>query len=763
MKTDKKGIATVSDHNYKQRSALWDCLAKALMVFLVVYGSFGCFLSGFGIPYPKLLFFVGLLGIDIILSLLFYNKLTKNIGYIVLFFVVAFLTTLLFLYINSGFYAIVNIVYEKLQAIWQLKGVMQYTERIENRQVTIIIALLATGGGMSLLLNSIISNYMSLFGTIVITIWLPLFTLYMDLQMPPLYIGLLLTGYVLIFMAKRSGHYITKVSRGKKMAEEPFCYRKKNTQIRYQQHGMVLLQTGVYSAALVGILGILLGVLVPAMHIQTPESWNRYKEITDEYVKDIATLGIMGLWNGYESTGGISGGKLGGVSSVRADYETDIKLTYAPTNVRPIYLRAFVGGKYCGDHWEEEFLNDEKPNELFESQNKMQRILVTNVGANMGYWYQPYYSIMEPLSVYDNTTQYYYIPIDTELLLSNAKVYSKEEYLAYVDAVYLESPVFPSIDQAREEAGLEGTVGEIATQIANYFETEFAYTLRPGVTPGRRDFVDYFLGKTRKGLCAHFASAATLMLRRQGIPARYVEGYVATYQEIENGEIVEDADVADYRIGPWEQEETQVITVEIADTNAHAWVEVFVPEFGWVPIEVTPSSDEEPPSADIWDLFASMMNGENLAGENQMEVQELDREALTTQMEKGLRLLCILLAIFVAGKVFLQFVRIGKRERSFHTASRSRNLENRYEYLCERRRRRKKQGEFGNCVTQSEQFRYYVEEEILSDEEARSLMELLQIACYSDEEISTEQYETARRLCKKLRRPQRKRSKQQSR
>ena len=146
-----------------------------------------------------------------------------------------------------------------------------------------------------------------------------------------------------------------------------------------------------------------------------------------------------------------------------------------------------------------------------------------------------------------------------------------------------------------------------------------------------------------------------------------------------------------------------------------------------------------------------------------MEMQELDREALTTQMEKGLRLLCILLIIVAAGKVILQIIRIGKRERSFHTSSNSRNLENRYEYLCELQRRKKKQVEFGKCVTQSEQFRYYVKEEILSDEEARSLMELLQTACYSDEEISTEQYETARRLCKKLRLPQRKRSKQQSR
>lgn len=61
----------------------------------------------------------------------------------------------------------------------------------------------------------------------------------------------------------------------------------------------------------------------------------------------------------------------------------------------------------------------------------------------------------------------------------------------------------------------------------------------------------------------HFASAATLMLRTLGIPARYVSGFTA---ELAAGE-----------------------TVEVPDSAAHAWVEIYLDGYGWYPVEVTPS------------------------------------------------------------------------------------------------------------------------------------------------------------------------------
>ena len=90
-----------------------------------------------------------------------------------------------------------------------------------------------------------------------------------------------------------------------------------------------------------------------------------------------------------------------------------------------------------------------------------------------------------------------------------------EEYL------YVPSENREVIKDFCEEAGIGGTDEEILKQVDMYFEENIPYTLRPGATPRGEDFVNYFLTKGRKGYCSYFASAATLIFRYNGIPARY--------------------------------------------------------------------------------------------------------------------------------------------------------------------------------------------------------------------------------------------------
>ena len=81
-------------------------------------------------------------------------------------------------------------------------------------------------------------------------------------------------------------------------------------------------------------------------------------------------------------------------------------------------------------------------------------------------------------------------------------------------------------------------------------EQNFFYTL----TPSRLDLnsVDDFLFNTRRGFCAHFASAFTLLMRAAGIPARVVTGYQGgDYNRL-----------ADYYI--------------VRQSDAHAWSEVWL-------------------------------------------------------------------------------------------------------------------------------------------------------------------------------------------
>lgn len=108
-------------------------------------------------------------------------------------------------------------------------------------------------------------------------------------------------------------------------------------------------------------------------------------------------------------------------------------------------------------------------------------------------------------------------------------------------------------------------------QVNTFMHGNAEYSLSPGSLPKGKDFVDYFLFEGKKGYCSYFATAATILFRSLNIPARYVEGYVVTDGDCLNAK---NDGVNRY--------------ISIRDTNAHAWVEVYVDGTGWVPVEVTP-------------------------------------------------------------------------------------------------------------------------------------------------------------------------------
>ena len=65
---------------------------------------------------------------------------------------------------------------------------------------------------------------------------------------------------------------------------------------------------------------------------------------------------------------------------------------------------------------------------------------------------------------------------------------------------------------------------------------------------------------------------ATLMYRLYGIPARYATGYMVSPSA-------------------FELQENGTYRAVVTDEDAHAWTEIFLPDYGWTPIEVTPAED----------------------------------------------------------------------------------------------------------------------------------------------------------------------------
>lgn len=121
--------------------------------------------------------------------------------------------------------------------------------------------------------------------------------------------------------------------------------------------------------------------------------------------------------------------------------------------------------------------------------------------------------------------------------------------------------------------GRSGVSADEATAfVIAVLQSNASYTLTPGRAPLNEDIVEYFLFDNHEGYCVHFASAATLLYRLCGIPARYVSGYA-----------LQPSDFTRSEDGMW--------TAEATDAQAHAWTEIFLEDYGWVPVEVTPADD----------------------------------------------------------------------------------------------------------------------------------------------------------------------------
>jgi transglutaminase-like putative cysteine protease len=110
-----------------------------------------------------------------------------------------------------------------------------------------------------------------------------------------------------------------------------------------------------------------------------------------------------------------------------------------------------------------------------------------------------------------------------------------------------------------------GSAFEIAVRVQDYLRSSYPYRdLVPPPPPGR-DAVDYFLFDSTGGFCSYYASAMVVLLRSVGVPSRVATGFAG---------------------GSWDPVEGRY---RVAESQAHAWVEVYFPGHGWVEFEPTPS------------------------------------------------------------------------------------------------------------------------------------------------------------------------------
>ncbi len=625
-----------------------NCFLRSLIVFLLVFGSIGGFLSAFNISYHYLLVLVMYFLLSMYFSFLYATPkfVYRDLGYILFFSLFLGAIYVFRIYANSGFYVVINTVLARAQAFFNLEGVRDYEVQINNDYLTVAIMAVFVGMVMIIILNIWIYSSMSLVWTLFLTFPLQFLPLYLKLNMDSIYIIALSIGYLSVIVFKANGHYLAFAW------DAPFHVRglKKN-RITYTQDAGIFRQILTSLLILFFCMVIIMETVFPASAFDGKFKNDRLRESTADAVSNFLLLGFAGMFNRYQSTGGMSGGRLGGISNVRPDYQPDLIVSYTPYSNEAIYLKGYTGGAYGDNCWEsiypetaadkaddvavfeEESLKKEglQLQRLFDAQQKYSAcgvMDVRNVGADTAYLYYPYYTIFEDYSVYHNHSMmssvqglgyqeennYLYYP---KVVWEDAlgEVRPDQIDTSRVEEVYLEVPEKNKkvIEKECERIGLTAqmTENEIVESVRTYFADNIPYTLKPGSTPRNEDFVNYFLTRNRKGYCAHFASAATLLFRNMGIPARYIEGYAFSLETALASDENTTKKYDNYYQGYSSIGRSTVLDVEVTDAMAHAWVEIYVEGFGWKTVEVTPGSAETTDEDDFWSAFTEFLNGAN--------------------------------------------------------------------------------------------------------------------------------------------------------
>ncbi len=218
-----------------------------------------------------------------------------------------------------------------------------------------------------------------------------------------------------------------------------------------------------------------------------------------------------------------------------------------------------------------------------------------------GYWKPDFVSVEEPITwgyIYNEYGLPFHFSFTDSSEMSYAMVNGDmaeigmfERYDNYYQnamrSYYLHIP--EECKRVKELMQSTGDVQKDIVQVLSFLLERCQYDKTPGAVPEGEDYIENFLFKSRRGYCMHFASAGVMLFRAMGIPARYAEGYVVRKSAIDRAASNGTAEVV--RLNPngrQENIEQEYVGIMVDDTCAHAWVEVYIENYGWYPIDVTP-------------------------------------------------------------------------------------------------------------------------------------------------------------------------------
>jgi len=732
-KKSKLAVMAASDqaHGFSMNSTPTDnrlyrgiiCLLNGFLIFCATFGTIGGILNAFEVAYNLTAVFFILFFLCFTLAFLHYNKVFFNLFYPLIFILFTFTIMQNRILANSGFQSFVSVLYEEYSSYFELSASREAAIANTNSYLTVTVAAIFVGFVLALLINIAVSTHMSALTTILLTAPILQLGIYIEKYPSPIYFVPLVFSYIAIGILGSFRHY--QIPQKKEERADFDLLLKEGIRHRsYRVNGWALLQTTMIFAV-ISLLFLICFYPISQRSVTASSAVNKVKKTSDDYVKIFVQSGMAGFFNRYESTGGLSEGRLGGVSSVRPDFQPDLKVTYTPYSYETVYLRAFVGVDYTGNSWKDSKDAMTNVSTLYETTEKTQdymdfttflesirlrnymesggryalkgKMVVENLDADVNYSYTPYYTAQnDSFAIYNHVANagaplnqprtYDYYPTVSEL--SDLTVPSQDMYeatlaldsdeISYLTAyrdycydtyTYVPENLMEPIRAVVEKTGYGSNAKDKGDLITDYFFNEYTYSMSPGATPYNADFIEYFLTKQDQGYCAHFASAATMILRYMGVPARYVEGYIISASDIAESERL-DASYSDYMTGVSPIGETGVLEVEVTDASAHAWVEVYSDGFGWIVVDPTPPSNEDNDYSGFWSAFTNLFSvASPRGGGQQVDVTNNDNDimrnflASTNHLSMPLILLLIALILFYPMTALLRNLILYIRQR----------------------------------------------------------------------------------------------------
>lgn len=340
---------------------------------------------------------------------------------------------------------------------------------------------------------------------------------------------------------------------------------------------------------------------------------------------------------------------------------TELEVTVSEAPTQELYLKGFSGGIYMGNRWEEadeesvfeeaaqllewgrwsSMISGMYHNMQFmlnkdtfrEEKPTVRDIFIRHENGDYDRTFVPYYSMKGLSSGNEEETgegyeyQYYeqkdvqFAWDDEGISLEMAREWYHHMQEAYVEAaqrIYTQVPeelLSGLVQMVRDNP--QENLEEITGFIRYALQSQASYTLTPGRIPANEDIVEYFFFESRQGYCQQFAATATLLYRLYGIPARYVSGYLLQPEDFQR-----QAD------GTWR--------AEVTDEAAHAWTEILLGDYGWTPIEMTPSQEGSIPVSELG--FAGMeFGGQDESGDGLRETEKEQQERWQSALQESLQ------------------------------------------------------------------------------------------------------------------------------